>query len=127
MVLKCKSNVEKFEEHDKSETKQHVDDGSKATLIFPEGEYSKWKKDIAKIRKDINCTEWDGESWHGVDIQIQTVFYKTLLYLGIEPEGKEDQLIITGVCNNSNIDGILKLLRICRECNGILSMRLSLV
>ena len=125
MVMKCKSNLGKENGDTRGELKEEITYNSEVVLIFPEGEYSKWKKEITNLRKDMGCTDWDGSSWHGANISINALFYKTALHLGIEVEGEEDQLIVAGNITEKELTQILELIRICRtECGGVVKISL---
>ena len=68
----------------------------KATLVFPGKSYSTNKKQIAKLRKDVDCTEWSGSSWEGPDLLIETAFMRQAEILGIPHEYDGDVLWLTG-------------------------------
>ena len=125
MVMKCGSNLDKGKNDTRGELKEEITYNSEIVLIFPEGEYNKWKKEIADLRKSMHCTEWDGSSWHGANIDINAMFYKTMLHLGMETDGEEDQLIITGNITEKELTQVLELIRICRtECGGVVKISL---
>lgn len=129
MVMKCGANLkkgtEKVNRDTRGELKEEITRNSEIVLIFPEGEYSKWKSDITKLRKLMGCTEWDGSTWHGTNVDVNTMFYKTALHLGIEVEGEEDQLIITGNITDKELLPVIDLIRICKAaCNGVVKISL---
>jgi len=66
------------------------------TLSFPGRTYSEHKKEIAKVRKAVGCTEWTGSSWLGKNLVIEADFQKAAIRLGIEREYDGDVLILSG-------------------------------
>jgi len=66
------------------------------TLSFPGKEYSAHKKEIAKVRKEVGCTEWTGSSWVGDTLVIETDFQKAAVRLGVEREYDGDILTLSG-------------------------------
>ncbi len=68
------------------------------TLSFPGMAYSEHKKEIAKVRKAVGCTEWTGSSWFSDDLVIETDFQKAAIRLGIEREYDGDVLVLSGEC-----------------------------
>jgi len=68
----------------------------KATLIFPGRSYSTNKKQIAKLRKDVECTEWSGSSWEGPDLLIETAFKKQAEMIDVPHDYDGDVLWLTG-------------------------------
>ena len=65
-------------------------------LLFPENFYSKHKKEIAKMRREIGCVKWNGSGWSGGNLIIEADFQKAALRSGLPIMRTGDVLVLSG-------------------------------